>query len=389
MARILLTSQPALAHLHLAFPIARAATEEGDDVRFASSATVEPVVGAADISFLPAGTAWKGGAVDRVLPGFYDLPPELQPVTYVRDICATRLAPPFLDDLLAAVKGWQPDVVVSDPTEFAGPALAAILEVPHVALLFGGGAFTLSALASMVAEPFGNLCETYGVSADPIDLLADPPLCLHLVPRQLLSQEPEAVHARTRVVRPEIFDATMNTDLPSWVSELPNRPTVYATLGTVWGTIDRFRHLVDAVHGLDANVIITTGTDIDPAELGSQPEGVYLERYIPNGALLPHVDVLLTHGGYASIVTALSAGIPMVLTPIGADQPENARRCEEIGVGLTARLDEPESVRAALEKTMSDGKFKERARAVARGIASQPDSSEAAAMVRALAAKPS
>jgi UDP:flavonoid glycosyltransferase YjiC (YdhE family) len=49
-------------------------------------------------------------------------------------------------------------------------------------------------------------------------------------------------------------------------------------------------------------------------------------------ALLPHCDVVLTHGGYGAIMACLSLGLPMVVLPVSADQPRNARRCADLGV---------------------------------------------------------
>jgi UDP:flavonoid glycosyltransferase YjiC (YdhE family) len=41
----------------------------------------------------------------------------------------------------------------------------------------------------------------------------------------------------------------------------------------------------------------------------------------------------VSHGGSGSVIGALAHGLPMVLVPIGADQPRNARRCEDLHVG--------------------------------------------------------
>ena len=51
------------------------------------------------------------------------------------------------------------------------------------------------------------------------------------------------------------------------------------------------------------------------------------------------------HGGSGTIVDALSLGIPVVVLPMGADQVDNADRCEALGTNialdpLTATLTE-------------------------------------------------
>ena len=41
---------------------------------------------------------------------------------------------------------------------------------------------------------------------------------------------------------------------------------------------------------------------------------------------------MVSHGGSGSVIDALAHGLPMVLIPLGADQPLNAARCEALGV---------------------------------------------------------
>ena len=51
------------------------------------------------------------------------------------------------------------------------------------------------------------------------------------------------------------------------------------------------------------------------------------------------------------MLAALSVGVPLIVMPVAADQPENADRCVAAGVGVTLGTDErdPASVRRAVE----------------------------------------
>ena len=51
------------------------------------------------------------------------------------------------------------------------------------------------------------------------------------------------------------------------------------------------------------------------------------------------------------MLAALSAGVPLIVMPVAADQPENADRCVAAGVGVTLGTAErdPASVRRAVE----------------------------------------
>jgi len=54
---------------------------------------------------------------------------------------------------------------------------------------------------------------------------------------------------------------------------------------------------------------------------------VRIERYIPQSALLPYVDVCLNHGGYNTVIEPVLHGIPQVVLPLAADQPVLALLC--------------------------------------------------------------
>jgi UDP:flavonoid glycosyltransferase YjiC (YdhE family) len=85
------------------------------------------------------------------------------------------------------------------------------------------------------------------------------------------------------------------------------------------------------------------------------------------------------------LIGALAAGKPLVIVPLFADQPLNAATVAATGCGLAVLEIEPEAIRGALEKVLSDPRFGERARAVAAEIATLPDMDEAVARLNAMA----
>ena len=56
--------------------------------------------------------------------------------------------------------------------------------------------------------------------------------------------------------------------------------------------------------------------------------------YIPHRALLPHAQLVVTHGGIGTIMAAFDAGVPLVCLPLGRGQPGNAARVAELGAGV-------------------------------------------------------
>jgi MGT family glycosyltransferase len=136
--------------------------------------------------------------------------------------------------------------------------------------------------------------------------------------------------------RPDFQGRQTDTAPLAWLAALPNRPTVYVTLGTVFNVRsgDLFCRVLDGLSDLPINVIVTVGSQISPTELGPQPENIRIERFVDQWALLPHCDLVVSHGGSGTVLGALTHGLPMLLLPMGADQPLNARRCEALGVAL-------------------------------------------------------
>jgi UDP:flavonoid glycosyltransferase YjiC (YdhE family) len=123
--------------------------------------------------------------------------------------------------------------------------------------------------------------------------------------------------------------------------------------------------------------------------LGRQPANVHIERFMPQAALLPHCDLVVSHAGSGSVLGALAHGLPMVLLPIGADQPLNAARCQALGVAdvLGPLSAAPEMVRAAVTRVLADGGFREAAERIRDEIAALPGPEYGVTLLDRLASK--
>ena len=99
-----------------------------------------------------------------------------------------------------------------------------------------------------------------------------------------------------------------------------------------------------------------------------------MHAYLPQATLLPHCDLVVSHGGSGSVIGALAHGLPSVLIPIGADQPANADRCVALGVGrrLDAATLAPDALRAAVTAGLSDALQRRNAQAIRAEIESLP-----------------
>ena len=106
-------------------------------------------------------------------------------------------------------------------------------------------------------------------------------------------------------------------------------------------------------------MVITVGREIDPAELGPTPPHIRVERFVPQQFLLPRCNVVACHAGSGSVLGALAFGVPMLLLPMGADQPANADRCADLGVAtmLDPLTVSPEQAAEAVRTLLTEPRF--------------------------------
>jgi MGT family glycosyltransferase len=136
-------------------------------------------------------------------------------------------------------------------------------------------------------------------------------------------------------------------------------PAVLVSLGTTnQGQEPMLRSIVDGLAEMSVRALVTTAGQ---ASIDSRPNVRVIDR-VPHALVLPDADVVVTHAGLGTIAAALDAGVPLVCTPYDRDQPLNASRVVELGVGVTVDGD----LHRAVERVMTDTSFRARAQELAR-----------------------
>jgi UDP:flavonoid glycosyltransferase YjiC (YdhE family) len=102
------------------------------------------------------------------------------------------------------------------------------------------------------------------------------------------------------------------------------------------------------------------------------PENVHVEAFVPQRDVLPRAAAVVCHGGSGTVLGTLAAGVPMVVVPLGADQPHNAQRIAEVGAGLAAPSADATTLRTAVERVLTEGAFRSHAVRLADEIAALP-----------------
>jgi UDP:flavonoid glycosyltransferase YjiC (YdhE family) len=132
---------------------------------------------------------------------------------------------------------------------------------------------------------------------------------------------------------------------------------------------------------------VTVGPAGDPAALGPLPGSVRVERFVPQGVLLPHLAVVAHHGGSGTMLGALAHGLPQLLLPHGADQFMNAQALVDSGAGLRLLPEQitPQTVADAVQALLREARHREAASRIAAEIAAMPEPARVVAELERLA----
>lgn len=380
--RMLFTFAGGSGHLEPLLPIARAAELAGHTVALAGRPWMIPEVETLGFPAFAAGS--DVGRTPKRLP--------LAEVNLDRDILAAgngfggRIARERAVDILPLCAAWRPDLIVSEELDFGPMVVAERLGLPSATVLvIAAGSFLRSDVA---AEPLNEVRAEHGLPPDPD--LAMPNRYLVLSPFPPSYRDPAfPLPATAHAVRLLTCDTARNDAVPPWITRLDTAPTIYFTLGTIYNmeSGDLFHRVLAGLRDLPVNLIVTVGRDIDPEEFGPQPTHVHIERYVPQAVLLPHCHLVISHAGSGSVMGALAHGLPMVLIPMGADQPLNADRCAALGVAqvLDAVAATPQAVGEAISRVLKNPAYRQAAARMRDEIAVLPPPKHAIMLLERLA----
>jgi MGT family glycosyltransferase len=151
--------------------------------------------------------------------------------------------------------------------------------------------------------------------------------------------------ARVRLVGPSLPPAARGDEPPlSSLALDSERPLVYVSFGSqAFHQPARFALLAEAAAPLGAQLLFSAGTLAGDAALANLPGRVTAVPYVPQLAVLQRTALFVSHGGANSVMEALWAGVPMLLSPLCNDQPIQARFATARGVARVVDLDTTDS----------------------------------------------
>jgi rhamnosyltransferase subunit B len=134
------------------------------------------------------------------------------------------------------------------------------------------------------------------------------------------------------------YDAAPTRPLDPGLIEFLDRgdPPIVFTLGSsaVWIADDFYPVSIAAVRALGRRALLLVGENASVLR-AQVPDSIGVYDYAPHALVMPRAAVVVHQGGIGTTGQALRSGRPTLVVPFGQDQPDNARRVVQLGVGRT------------------------------------------------------
>jgi len=271
------------------------------------------------------------------------------------------------EQALARAEAFSPDLVVCDSCDYVGPTVAAAV----------GAAWATHGIAGALPAQFVEAMDNrWAAQLHERGLQARPRLGYVDPYPDLLRDAGENTSPDRLPVRFMAFDRPGASYEPPQFED-NSLPRVLLTLGSSVAdpalSADLARSLAEAA----VNVLVT---DQPPADRAGSPRIRHI-GFVPLARLLPDVDLVVSAGGTGTMLSALAAGLPLVIQPQLADQPLNAARATRLGAARTI-ADATEAGTAAHQVLTTPG-YRRAARRVMHEIGDRPAPAEVLAQLLA------
>lgn len=279
---------------------------------------------------------------------------------------------PLIAGLVDYARAWKPDLVIWEPTTYAGAIAACAVGAAHARLLWSIDVFGMARARFVQVAP--------KLPRDRVDPLAD---WLAGYSRKYGFEFTEEMITGQFTIDPMPPSLRIDTGLrclpmqyvpyggpaviPDWLRAPADRIRIGLTLGT--SATEQFgayamelSEIIDSLSELDVDVVATVA-ESEQSKLGRLPNNVRVVPFVPLHALAPTCSLVINHAGPGTFLTTARAGIPQLTLPWDFDEPELARRAAEHGASLTIPADAATGlrVRAGVERLLNNAHYKARA----------------------------
>lgn len=365
MPRAVFIIPPAFGHFNPTVPIARQLQQRNFSVEYLTNVDFEAEILRKGFSFVahPESTIRRGDSTE-----FFDKQSRRVGLDVLRGVVQqlTKILPPIIESTLELFSAKKPSIVITDDyRSVVGAVVAQVLNIPWATVIVtpirqpddlvppAGSGLTLShtivgRMRKMVTQlyfrrilaPLVNthleLSRRYALNTRVVrNYWLSPDLTLSLTtPEFEFPRRTEIMGLR--FVGPCIdFQQPLHTFGP--LIQARGKRLAFISLGTINNNHPKFFHA--AIQGCltvdpEMHVIASAGNRIPANEFDKYPANVTVVPFAPQLEILENASIMITHGGMNSVSEAMFFGVPLVVFPVGADQPDVAARVEHCGAGV-------------------------------------------------------
>jgi MGT family glycosyltransferase len=161
---------------------------------------------------------------------------------------------------------------------------------------------------------------------------------------------------------------------------------IYLSLGSLGSAdVPLMERLVDSLADTPHRYVVSKGPQHEAYELAPNMTGA---EFLPQVSVLPHVDLVITHGGNNTVTECMHHGKPMVLLPIFWDQHDNAQRVHETGFGerLSTYSFSDAEIASAIDGLLGETALHAKLAEVSKRLNANPGNVRAADLIERVAA---
>lgn len=235
------------------------------------------------------------------------------------------------------VDAWKPNVIINDCITFAGALCAHIKGIPCITTtpvppdVMGDTANSAPKVFEWQQNLIKKLQQEFGIYGDEI-FIHSHKLNIIFTSRAFAGFGDVPPHMKfVGPVKGRPNEASFDWERLAKVTT----PKIFVSLGTLLVDIRKefFQKLITAFAGQPVTIIAATNPDI--FELW--PDNFIVNGFVPQTELMPHMDMVICHGGFNTVNDTFTNGLPMLITPIAYDHFHTAKLIENSGAGISIR----------------------------------------------------
>ncbi|WEK70388.1 MAG: glycosyltransferase [Candidatus Chryseobacterium colombiense] len=243
----------------------------------------------------------------------------------------------MMPGLETLAKEWQPDVIVNDCITFGGALFAHKNNIPCVTTtpvppdVMGDTENSAPKIFEWQQNLIKQLQKEVGIENEGIFIHSHH---LNLIFTSQKFADFDEVPSHMKFVGP--VKGRPNPAPFDWDRlNASTTPKIFVSLGTLLVDIRKafFEKVIAAFANQPVTIIAATPPDI----FEEWPSNFIVSSFVPQSALMPHMDAVICHGGFNTVNDTFTNGLPMLITPIAYDHFHIAKLIEKAGCGISIR----------------------------------------------------